>query len=92
MMFIKCLIPMRMLIFYEKIKDVFLVILKSMNEISTSLFLVIIMILIFAIFGIEIFRNRFGYCEFPLNFGINENQVYKNFKNIKKKFKKNVKF
>ena len=66
--------------------------IMSMHDILKVVFLTLLVWLIFAIFGISLFKDQLGYCEFPTNFNIGKLQCselglrwtnyYHNFDNI----------
>ena len=62
---------MRIFYKYEEINIVINSIVKSLYGISNVLIFVLIIWLFYAIIGIQLFKNKFGYCQSPENMNVN---------------------
>lgn len=47
---------------------------KSLKDLINILIVQLMVWFIFAMFGVIIYKNKLGYCEYPLNFGVNQAQ------------------
>ncbi|CAD8206266.1 unnamed protein product [Paramecium pentaurelia] len=66
--------PFRFLYLFEQLKYVNSAISKSIVDLMNILFVQIMVWLIFAIFGVMLYKDKMSYCEYPLNFGINKQE------------------
>ncbi|CAK87628.1 unnamed protein product (macronuclear) [Paramecium tetraurelia] len=69
--------PFRFLYLFEELKYINSAISKSIVDLINILFVQLMVWLIFAIFGIIIYKDKMGYCEHPLNFGVNKEECIK---------------
>ena len=61
----------------KNLRLVFEALIHSITQILNIIMIVFLVWLIFGVIGISLFSNNFGYCEFPENFDINQDQVIK---------------
>ncbi|CAD8124288.1 unnamed protein product [Paramecium sonneborni] len=64
--------PFRFLYLFEQLKYINSAISKSLVDLMNILFVQIMVWLIFAIFGVMLYKDKMSYCQHPLNFGINK--------------------
>ncbi|CAD8084110.1 unnamed protein product [Paramecium sonneborni] len=69
--------PFRFLYLFEELKYINSAISKSIVDLINILFVQLMVWLIFAIFGVIIYKDKMGYCEHPLNFEINKEECIK---------------
>ncbi|CAK57129.1 unnamed protein product (macronuclear) [Paramecium tetraurelia] len=66
--------PFRFLYLFEQLKYINSAISKSIVDLMNILFVQIMVWLIFAIFGVMLYKDKMSYCKYPLNFGINKQE------------------
>ncbi|CAD8119651.1 unnamed protein product [Paramecium sonneborni] len=66
--------PFRFLYLFEQLKYINSAISKSLVDLMNILFVQIMVWLIFAIFGVMLYKDKMSYCQHPLNFGINKQE------------------
>ncbi|CAD8081174.1 unnamed protein product [Paramecium primaurelia] len=69
--------PFRFLQLFEELQYINSAISKSIVDLKNILFIQLMVWLFFAIFGVIIYKDKMGYCEHPLNFGVNKEQCIK---------------
>jgi len=59
----------------KDLKLIFDALFRSLAQIVNILMIVFLVWVIFGVIGVSVFGNNFGYCEYPENFGVNQDNV-----------------
>lgn len=72
--FIKYLRPMRFVNMFKSLKELNEALARSMKDFLNIMIVELMVWFIFAIFGVIIYKNKLQYCEYPLNFYVNQDE------------------